>query len=176
MIKFIDVYDGQGEPHPRAVAFLFDLIAQRMTEPEVNVSATMPTLADHRAFVRRWPYRFWYLVEVTPETPDEAIRSGGFIAPVWVGYVSATRRNEIGIVLLKAHRGKGYGAQAVRMLMEKYQPLPAVPSERRGMWLANVAPGNEHSKHLFGEKLGGRLLQVTYELQPRGKDGEGKGS
>lgn len=158
MIKFVDVYDSQGEPQLRAVAFLFELIAERMTEPAVNISATMPTVEEHKAFVRRWPYRFWYLLE-----NDEGER---------VGYVSATRRNEIGIVLLKVYRGRGYGPQAVRMLMENYQPLPAVPSERRGRWIANVAPDNEHSKHLF-EKLGGRLIQVTYELQPRGKDGEG---
>lgn len=147
-MKLVDVYQGTGI-RPCAIDFLFELIAQRMTEPEVNISAAMPTPEQHRQFVHRKPYRFWYLIEIGNEL---------------IGYVSATQRNEIGIVLLKQYRGCGYGAQAVRALMEMHEPLPAIPSERRGRWIANVAPGNEHSKHLFEKKLGGRLIQVTYEL------------
>jgi RimJ/RimL family protein N-acetyltransferase len=149
LIRLVDVYQPNGEPSARAVAYLFDLIAQRMTEPEVNISATMPTLEEHEAFVRRRPYRCWYLVEHSN---------------VLVGYVSATHRNEIGVVLCKEQRGKGFGEQAVRLLMATHEPLPAVPSERRGRWIANVAPGNEHSQHLFRDKLGGKLIQVTFEL------------
>lgn len=163
-MNLIDVYESDGAPKRDAVTFLFDLIAQRMTEPEVNISATMTTWEEHQAFVKRMPYRCWNLIEIAPRTPEEAIRAGGFIAPVWVGYVSATRRNEIGIVLLKCHRGRGYGERAVRMLMEKHQPLPAISGERRGSWLANVNPANEHSKHIFRDKLGGRFIQETYEL------------
>lgn len=153
MIRLIDVYKSDGEPKAMAVSFLFDVITQRMTEPEVNISATMPSLAAHRAFVKRLPYRCWYLIEEYDQETD------------WlVGYVSATRRNEIGVVLLKAYRGKGFGAQAIKLLMEMHPPLPAIPSERRGRYIANVAPLNEHSKHLFEKKLGGRLINVTYEL------------
>lgn len=153
MIRLLDVYKDDGSPRPLAVSFLFDLIAQRMTEPEVNISATMPSLQAHKEFVSRRPYHCWYLIE---EVLDETDRL--------VGYVSATHRNEVGIVLLKAHRGKGFGGEAVKMLMEKHPPLPAIPSERRGRYIANVAPLNEHSKHLFEKKLGGRLIQITYEL------------
>jgi RimJ/RimL family protein N-acetyltransferase len=153
VIALVDVYEHGGRPKREAVGFLFDLIAQRMTEPEVNISAAMPSWDEHRLFVERMPFRFWYLITV----PDQD-------SVAWAGYVSATRRNEIGIVLLKTHRGQGYGAQAVRMLMDEHQPLPAVPSERRGRWIANVNPQNEHSKHLFADKLGGRLIQNTYEL------------
>jgi RimJ/RimL family protein N-acetyltransferase len=80
-----------------------------------------------------------------------------------MGYISATRRNEIGIVLMRDFRGRGYGSQALMMFMENYQPLAAVPSERRGAWVANVAPGNHRSHALF-RKLGGRVIQHTYEL------------
>lgn len=153
MIRLLDVYKEDGSPRPLAVSFLFDLIAQRMTEPEVNISATMPSLAEHRKFVNGLPYRCWYLIEEVIDNTDRL-----------VGYVSATRRNEIGVVLLKAHRGKGFGAAAVKLLMEQHPPLPAVPSERSGRYIANVNPANEHSKHLFGEKLGGKLIQITYEL------------
>ncbi len=45
MIRFVDVYDHRGAPMTTAVRFLYDLIAQRMTEPEVNISAKMPVAA-----------------------------------------------------------------------------------------------------------------------------------
>lgn len=153
MIRLLDVYNEDGSPKPLAVSFLFDVIAERMTEPAVNISATMPSLTSHREFVAKRPYRCWYLIEEYDETSDRL-----------VGYVSATKRNEIGIVLLKRHRSKGYGAEAIGLLRQKHSPLPEVPSERRGRWIANVNPDNEHSKHLFGEKLGGKLIQITYEL------------
>lgn len=153
MISLIDVYTGTGATLG-AIEFLYRLIEQRMTEPEVNISATMPTPEQHRQFVHRRPYRYWYLLEV-----DCPASGAG-----WIGYVSATQRNEIGVVLMKEHRGQGLGERAVRALMAKHEALPAVPSERRGAWIANVAPGNEHSKYLFEKKLGGRLIQFTYEL------------
>jgi hypothetical protein len=154
-MKLVDVYQGTGIL-PGAIDFLYEVMAERAADPEMNISFTMPTPEQHRQFVHRRPYRCWYLIEV-----EGAL----------VGYVNATTHNEIGIFLLKKHRGKGYGEQAVRALMEKHEPLPAIPSERRGKWIANVAPSNEHSKHLFGGKLSGRLIQLTYEL-PGGEDGE----
>ena len=157
MIRLVDVYQGTGVA-PGAIEFLYQLIEQRMTEPEVNISATMPTLEQHRQFVHRRPFRCWYLIEV--ECP---VSGAG-----WVGYVSATQRNEIGVVLLKEHRGQGFGAQAVRTLLDLHQPLPAIPSERRGEWLANINPANEASTALF-RSLGFTHIQNTYAL-PRGED------
>ena len=80
-----------------------------------------------------------------------------------MGYVSATHINEIGVVILKAHRRKGYAMAAVKGLMEMHKPHKARPSVINGHWLANVNPVNAPSRALF-EELGGRLIQVTYEL------------
>lgn len=147
MVKLASVYKGDGGIARGAIEFLYELIAERMTEPEVNISATMPSIEQHRQFVHRRPYRAWYLIE-----NEDGER---------VGYVSATDRNEIGIVLMKAHRGKGYGPMAVKLLKEEIEPLPAMPSVRCGYWLANINPTNEKSRAMF-EGLGFRLLQVTY--------------
>lgn len=147
-MRLVDVYDG-GKVARGAIDFLFELIKERMTEPEVNISATMPTIEQHRQFVFRRPYRAWFLIE-----NDEGDR---------VGYVSATHRNEIGIVLLKAHRGLGHGKAAVKALMQMLEPLPEIPSERRGCWLANVNPENKASIALFSG-LGGKHIQNTYAL------------
>jgi RimJ/RimL family protein N-acetyltransferase len=144
VIRLVDVY----KDREKAMRFLYELIQERMAEPEVNISATMPTWQQHRQFVCRHPYRYWYLLDVEGE---------------WVGYVSATDRNEIGIVLKKAHRGKGYGPQAVKALTAMHKPLPAVPSVRQGKWLANINPKNERSIKMFSG-LGFKHLQNTYEL------------
>lgn len=148
MIKLQNVYQA-GKIAAGAVEFLFELIQERMTEPEVNISATMPTIEQHRQFVHRRPYRAWYLIE-----NDDGER---------VGYVSVTDRNEIGIVLLKAHRRKGYGSAAVLELMRQVEPLPPVPSVRRGAWIANINPANKASIAMF-ESLGARHIQNTYEV------------
>lgn len=143
-MKLVDVY----RDREVATLFLYDLIRERMTEPEVNISATMPTMQEHRKFVASHPYRCWYLIE----------HDGRYI-----GYVSATDRNEIGIVLAKAHRAAGHGPEAVRMLMEKHKPLVAIPSKRSGRWLANINPANERSIRMFSS-LGFELIQHTYAL------------
>lgn len=154
MIRLVDVYREDGSPKALAVSFLFDLLAERMLEPEVNIShGVMPALSAHKEFVARRPYRCWYLVEEVLEQTDRL-----------VGAVYATELNELGVHICKAHRGKGLGPEALRLLMQRHTPLPAVPSKRRGRFIANVNPANEHSKHLFGEKLGGKLIQQTYEL------------
>jgi len=91
-----------------------------------------------------------------------------------VGYVSATHFNEIGVVLKGDWRGFGLGPAAIRLLMQLHKPQPAEPSIRSGRWLANVAPGNAHSAHVF-QKLGFKMIQYTYELPPE-EENHGKGT
>ena len=149
MICLVDVY----KDREASMRFLYELMKERMTEPHVNISATMPTWQEHRQFVCRKPYRYWYLIEV------ECPVSGA--GPV--GYVSATYQNEIGIVLKKEHRGQGFGSAAVADLISRHRPLPAIPSQRSGHWLANINPANEPSIGMF-TKLGFRHIQNTYAL------------
>lgn len=148
MIKFVTI-DSLGED---ATDFLYMLMAERMTEPHVNISAKkMPSYREHQRFVASRPYRLWFIV---------VRESDG----AWLGYVSATQRNEIGIVLLKAFRKQGYGHAALQKLMAEHNPLEAVPSERVGNWLANINPENEASIKLFA-KLGFKLKSHTYEAE-----------
>lgn len=153
MIHLLDLYTA-GSIRDGGLDFLYDLMKER--DPEINIShSTLPTFWEHRQFVARRPYRCWYLIEAY------AVR--GWHGTGWVGYISATNRNEIGIVLLRDYRGHGFGAAAIRNLVQLHRPLPAEPSVRVGRWLANIAPANEHSKHVFS-KLGFVKKQETYEL------------
>jgi len=162
MIRLLDLYEGD---HIRegALEFLYDLMKERT--PEISIShTTLPTFEQHRQFVTRRPYRLWYMIEPTGTRVIATKAVGELPVYYWVGYVSATPRNEIGVVLAKAYRGQGYGPLAIRELMRLHEPLPAEPSVRAGRWLANIAPGNEHSQYIFRDKLGFKKIQETYQL------------
>jgi len=147
-MKLIDVYMADG-PRTSAIDFLYQLMKER--PPESNIShQEMPTIEQHVAYVNSKLLRFWELIE-----DDEGN---------WIGYVCATYRNEIGVVLKQDAGGMGYGEQAVRLAMEKYRPLPALAGECCGKWLANINPDNNASIYLFEDKLGGKLIQLTYIL------------
>lgn len=161
MIKLVDIYDGT-RIREGALEFLYKLMEER--EPEINIShRAMPTFEQHRQFWTRRPYRCCYLIEGWHKL-------GGL---GWAGYISATQRNEIGIVLLKDWRGQGIGPLAVQELMRLHKPMPAIPSEVHGNWLANIAPANERSKSMF-TRLGFREIQRTYELTEEENHGNEK--
>ena len=163
MIQLLDVYLWSviriGAPE-----FLYELMKER--EREINIShAELPSWDEHLTFIRSRPFRCWYLVDAVSFGPRNDIEYG-----TWAGYVSATERNEIGIVLAKVWRGRGIGPAAVQALMAQHSPLPAEPAKRNGDWLANVAPANEHSARMF-QRLGFSKIQETYALSPhRGVD------
>jgi RimJ/RimL family protein N-acetyltransferase len=148
MITLLDVYqNGKGNPIPGAVEVLYELLRERPREANISHSET-PPFNQHELFVRSKPYRSWFLV-----LNDYQQR---------VGAVSLTRNNEIGIGILKKYQRQGYALQALEAV-RKFPPLPRVPGQRNGHYLANVAPQNEPSHALF-TKAGGRPIQVTYEL------------
>lgn len=131
-MRLVDVCD---EPLSRKI--LYDLLAER--EPHQSIShRSMPTWEDHVAFVDSAPYHAWFLIE-------------------WDGYLGSiylTHNDEIGVSLFGKHRGQGYAAKAILLLMRKY------PRKR---YLANINPANEASIRMF-ERLGFRHIQNTYEL------------
>jgi RimJ/RimL family protein N-acetyltransferase len=103
----------------------------------------MPTLTEHQAFVRRRPYREWWIID-----------AGETDKGTWpVGSVYLTERNELGIAILAEHQRRGYARAA----------LQQVRARVKGPTLANVAPANDRSHALF-KALGGEVVQHTYRL------------
>lgn len=132
-MKLADVYVSDAAPR-----VLYRLLEERT--PEVNIShRAMPTWEQHCAFIASHPYDAWYLIET--ETGEPA------------GAIYLTQASEIGIFLLRAHQGHGYGKRAVQELMKLH------PRER---YLANINPANESSIAFFHE-LGFHHIQNTYE-------------
>lgn len=139
-MKLVSVYR-----EPAAVDILYELLKERPASVRIS-HKTMPSYRDHRAFVRSRPYRFWYLIDVDG---------------MYVGDIHSTMFNEIGIFLFEGEQVRGYGTKAVRMVMKKHKPLPAIPARRIARWLANVAPENWEGKYFF-RSMGFNLVQETY--------------
>lgn len=152
MIELLNLYEGMA-PRLHAEHFLYELMKERQDDPHVNIShAELPSWDAHLAFVRSVPYFHWDLIVEKNETTGERL---------WVGYVSATHRNEIGIIVQRQARFRGVGRDAVWLFMNKYVPLPPLASERPGRWIANINPANAASIRMF-KKLGFNLIQHTY--------------
>jgi RimJ/RimL family protein N-acetyltransferase len=128
-MRLIDAYT-----HPYAEDLLWRLLMER--EPYQNISHTkMPSLDGHRAFIASRPYPHWYVIDCGE----------------LVGGVYLTKLREVGVGILRAFRGNGYGKSAVNQLLEKH-PGPV---------LANINPQNLPSIKMFLD-LGFKLKQVTY--------------
>ena len=155
MIKFSDAY-----AHPEWAGVLYDLLRIRTEQDQhANIShQCMPTWDQHVAFMDRKPYYLWFII-LTGE-PDTAILDRP------IGAISVTTRNEIGIMLHPTHRRRGHARQAIEHLIQIYPPLPAIPGERPGTFVANISPSNKTSIKLF-TGLGAVHIQNTYQFQER---------
>lgn len=133
---------------PGAHRLLYKILSERTPEQSISHKG-MPPYEDHIDFVNMRPYPHWYILQVD----GPGLTSGGITrrAISNVGSVYLTKRREIGVAILKTHRGRGYGKQAVQELM-RLHPGPC---------LANINPHNIQSARLF-HSLGFNLLQVTY--------------
>lgn len=133
-MKLLNVYDC---PAYSAV-LLWQLLSER--EPDQNIShKKMPTIGEHLAFIESIPYAHWYVVSADGNA---------------VGAAYLSKQQEIGVAILKAYRGKGYGKQAVKSLMEAHP----------GKFLANINPRNSASARMF-HQLGFVHIQNTYALE-----------
>ncbi len=134
---------------PQAAEFLYKLLAER--PPEANIShREMPSWEDHVSFIKRYPYRAWYIIR-HQDVP--------------VGAIYMTRKYELGVAIAKEFQGKGYATFAVREMVRKWSKeimeREAMPRKRV---YANVAPTNEAGRAFFKE-LGFVHIQDTYALE-----------
>lgn len=131
-INLISIYQVED-----ALQILYDLLAER--EPHHSIShKEMPSFEQHKRFVGSVPYLDWQLIEADGQ---------------YVGAVYLSKQREIGIGILKAHQGNGYGIAGVQAMMERWP----------GKFYANINPYNTPSIALF-QKLGAKYIQKTYEL------------
>jgi RimJ/RimL family protein N-acetyltransferase len=132
-VKLSDVYS-----HPGSNDVLYDLLRER--EPHESIShRSMPTWRQHCRFVDSRPYLDWRIVV------HEGLPRGA---------VYLTKQRELGVGILKEHRGHKFASRALSKLMEMHAG---------GHFLANINPANQASIALF-LKLGfGGPIQITLE-------------
>jgi RimJ/RimL family protein N-acetyltransferase len=134
--------------HPDHARILYDLLAERPIEANIS-HKQMPNFSEHLSFVAYHDpkseyagvgaYEDWCLIENDADI---------------LGSIYLTTRYEIGVAIFSKYQGKGFGTQAVQMLMAKHG---------KRAYLANVAPTNPRSRKMF-EKLGFRVIQETLAL------------
>lgn len=130
-MRLVNVYRHED----RSIKTLYDLLRERTPDQSIS-HRQMPSGEQHVAFVKSRPYQCWYLIDVDGVT---------------VGSIYLSKQREIGVFIFNEHKGKGYGKQAVELLMKQWP----------GHFLANINPANEASRKMF-EKLGFNRIQETY--------------
>ena len=108
----------------------------------------MPTLEQHREFVLAHPYRAWYFIMVEGAA---------------VGAIYLLRSNNIGVSVVPG--AAGYVPDAVRQIILRHKPLPAIRSVRSAGYIINVSPRNKELISVLGE-MEAELLQLTYGIKP----------
>lgn len=131
--SLVDVYRTPG-----AIDVCWQLLLER--DPRESIShKKMPTWQEHTNFFHGHPYEAWYLIEADGQTR---------------GACYLTHQREIGVGVLKQHRGHGYGSKAVEQLIRAHGP---------GRFLANINPANDKSIALFAKLGFTGPIQLTYE-------------
>ena len=136
-MKLVSVYDTIKDG---SEICLYRLLGERTPEQSISHRG-MPTLEEHQKFIRRKPYRSWFMIENNYAE--------------WVGSIYLSKQNEIGIFIFKAEQGNGHAYWAAQQLKRIYR------GERL---LANINPANTASIEFF-KKFGAKHIQNTYQLE-----------
>ena len=121
------------------ILFLYELLKDR--DPNQNIShKNMPTSDEHKKFVLSEPYTNWYIIKKNDEK---------------VGSIYLSKRDEIGVSILKKNEFDEIAKNSFKLLMEL---------NPRKRYLANVSPKNKISQK-FLEENGFAGLEYVYELK-----------
>jgi len=119
--------------------FLYHLLKERPNYSNITHDK-MPTWEEHLRFISLERYFAWYIVKADYLG---AIRD--------VGAVYLTRRDEIGIAIVRKYWRNGFSKAAIRKIIE------TVPRDK---YYANINPININSQKLF-KKMDFKILQYT---------------
>ncbi len=133
------------EANNNHIKTLYELLKKRKQNQKIS-SNKLPTLADHQAFVKKHPYRVWFLV---------------FYNDQCIGNLYLSKKNEIGIFLVK---NEEVLKEIIKFLKEKYKPLKAIASVRAKNFIINISPNNVMLKKYL-KKIGAKLIQYTYLIE-----------
>lgn len=121
--------------HSFYLQFLYELLAERLDEPDTNISHTkMPTWEEHIEFVQNGSgYKLHWVVCNANARRD------------CIGVVYLTEDNEIGVHIDRGHRDSGYGRWAIKELLAFCDS----DLDSEAVFYANINPNNKRSIYLF---------------------------
>lgn len=134
----------------RQVVILYQLLSQRS---HVISHLILPSFEEHAEFVRKHPYRVWYLIKLQSD---------------YIGTAYLTKNNCIGINF--ASNIDRFG-ELIHKLMTKHRPLKEVKSLRPPYFYVNVATGDTELERQLA-LASARKIQSTFALtqSPRGME------
>jgi hypothetical protein len=131
-------------PTDEQILILYELLNER----EFKISHRQSvSFENHQSFVRKNPYRAWFLVKSSKNI------IGSF-------YVSS--ENTVGINV-QNYNDKKLISSVLMYLKDNYKPLKAIPSVRSSDFGINVPPTNRLLVDTL-DSLGAELVQLTYHL------------
>ena len=104
----------------------------------------MPTMQEHKEFVKNNPYLYWYLIQEDSE---------------YIGSTYIMEDNCIGIDLKDDKIF--YFQDVINYLKKRHKPKPPIKSVRSGSFFINVSP-RDYLKIDALEKTSSRIIQSTY--------------
>jgi hypothetical protein len=122
---------------------LYNLLKNRQHAISHN---QLPPIEKHAEFVKKHPYRAWYLVENNNQM---------------IGSFYLAHDNAIG--LSDIQKPQKHLAEIMAYIQENYKALPPLPSVRRGEFIINVAPSNTDLKQAL-TGLSATIVQETYVM------------
>lgn len=130
-------------PTKNQMEHLFEQLRRRTH----NIShKQMPTFSEHVKFVRRHPYRMWFLIKVGEE---------------YIGNAYVQFDNSIGLSLLQIKREDV--PRILQAIQKEIQPLPEIKSVRKNGFHINVAPSNTSLLQIF-KSMGLSESQRSFDL------------
>lgn len=124
-----------------------DILFKLLIKRKHNISnVSTPSYQEHVKFVKKNPYRAWYLIIVND---------------LYIGSAYIMRNNCISISL---EQDTLFFSNVLKLLFRKHKPLPKVKSLRPPYFYLNIAPKNKETE-LELIKIGATKIQLTYSLE-----------
>ena len=137
-IKFLEIYSNLNEQN---IKFLFMLLQKRKFHISHNF---MPTLEDHKKFVKSKPYFKWFIIL------EDKIKIGSF-------YIN--HDNSIGLNLIEEK--KLLISNIISIIENNFEPQKAIKSIRPEKFFYNVNPNDEIFINALKEN-GYQISQISF--------------
>ena len=108
--------------------------------------SSMPSFQEHKEFVQKHPYRYWFFVKLLKKS---------------IGTLYLSNVNSIGINLIDEY--KDVAEEVLLKVQETFEPLPPIKSVRSSNFIINV-PHDDYQLADAIKRLGGNEIQKTFTL------------